>query len=142
MRWLRRGLTAFVVFVGFLFGALAINHWHETTQSNRFYAAHPMLRSMRDANTPASGPIDPSAQYTGILLGRVPVGTTRSDAIRILSSEGIACSPVRNLDGTILAVCHAPQRPPNIPNWHIELNLSADDTVTGGRVLALKATAT
>jgi hypothetical protein len=107
----------------------------ERAESERFYAAHPMLQGMRDVvNVHGSGtPI-----LTDVLLARVPLGSTRQDAIRILSSENMSCEWVEIMR---TLVCSPLSRPSHVPRWHIELAFSHDDKLSAGRAFPLKATA-
>jgi hypothetical protein len=139
MRLLKRGLLAFAVLIGLLAGALAVNHWYETNQSRRFYAAHPMLRTM-DETVPGSGRATGWERFTPILLQRVPVGSTRADAIRLLAEEGFECIP-STVPWPHSLGCWTRTRPSNVPRWHIQLELDQSDRVAGGRVMMLKATA-
>ncbi len=140
MRWIKRGLLSFAGLIALLAFWLVVLDRIEAAQSEKFYAARPMLREMRDAPPHASLPNDPWPQYRAILLAHVPVGTTRLDALRILSSQGIVCE-VKNFPPQRLLVCGATQRPAHVTRWYVELAMSPDDNVTSGRVLALKATA-
>jgi hypothetical protein len=141
MRLLKRSLIVFFGLVALPAGVLAVFYWMETVQSERFYAAHPVLRAMRDAPPAGSRSNDPWPEMTTILLEHVPTGSTRSDALRILGDEGLNCTPSNAPTPNSLA-CWTRTRPSNVPRWYVEVKFDQDDKVSGGRVLMLKATTT
>ncbi len=137
MRWMKRGLIAVAALVILLpVGGLAVNHYVETTQRDRFYATRPMLRAMDDALGPPR-----RGDLSAMLLARIPVGSDRADALRILGIEGIQCSAVNGPASRTDMVCSPWDRPAHaVPRWQIEIRFGQDDRLAGGRVLALKAT--
>jgi hypothetical protein len=113
----------------------------ETARAEAFYTAHPMLREMAAAPPSyTSRTDDPWPRMTDILLKHVPTGTSREDALRILSAEKLSCSPSASTKN--LLICQAHLRPSNVTRWWIEVRFDEVDRVSGGRVLALKAAAT
>ena len=142
MRWIWRGLLIFAGLMILLPAAgLAINHYVETAQRDRFYASRPMLRAMHEVLPSQERPGDPAPRLSAILYARVPLGSSRSEALRILGTEGIQCSPATGPVGLNHMVCSPWDRPTHVvPRWHIEIRFDQDDRLAGGRVLALKAT--
>jgi hypothetical protein len=88
MRWSKRSLIVFGLFYApflLLTGAFMIYEHTENTRVAEFYDAHPMLREMGGGKA--------GEQMTAILLHRVPIGSTRSDALDVLSAEDMDCKP-------------------------------------------------
>lgn len=134
MRWLRRVLFAFAALVLLLITGLVVQSSHEKTQVTRFYDAHPMLQMMDKV------PVLLEQERIDVLLQRIPKGSTRMSALQILSSEGMNCSHAHS--NQRLLTCDLKDREPAhlIPRWFVEVQFDENDKVSGGRVLALKAT--
>jgi hypothetical protein len=99
-----------------------------------FNKAHPMLKAMSER--PNQNYAEDQQWMNNILLKRLPVGSTRSEALQIFSAEGMACErPVATADRNML-VCYVTS--PRV-RWHIEVRFDENDRVLGGRVLTLKA---
>jgi hypothetical protein len=135
MHRMKRGVLIFVGLMLLLACGIAINNWIETAQYEKFYVEHPMLRAMRDHPPVRTRGADP---WIAILLSRVPTGTTRSDALRILADEGMSCQPSHVPTPHSLA-CGPRSQPKSVSRWYIQVTLDPDDKVTGGRVLKMKA---
>jgi len=113
---------------------LVIYDFYERMQVALFYRAHSMLRTMHEL---------PDQSYetrlqgmTNILLKRLPIGSARSDALGVLSDEGMKCSPGTGSTARTMLVCGVTS--PRV-RWHIEIQLDENNKVSGGRVLTLKA---
>ena len=134
MRWFKRVLLAFAALVLLLIVGLAVLSADEKAQVARFYDAHPMLQMMDKI------PAILDRERVDVLLQRVPKGSTRKDAAQILSSEGMSCSHAQSSQR--LLTCDLKDREPAhlIPRWVVEVQFDENDKVSGGRVLALKAT--
>jgi hypothetical protein len=133
MRLIKRGLIVFALFSApflLLAGAFMIYDQIERARAAEFYDAHPMLRAMRDTGRTES-----------ILLQHVPVGSTRSDALRVLSAEGIDCKPDSQSGNTELLVCQPVKiaRTRRVPAWYIKLSLDGNGKVLGGSVIPFKS---
>ena len=143
MRWIKRGLIVLAGIILLAVGGLIINHRIETAESERFYAAHPMLRAMRDAPREPQmfdgRPHDAWPHMTDVLFRYVPRGMPREDAMRVMSSERLRCSQRFASDRYALMVCDPEVIPAHEPRWHIELGFDNDDKMVDGRALALKA---
>ena len=146
MRLIKRGLIIFAFFSApflLLAGAFVIYDQIENARVAEFYDAHPMLREMSGGKA--------AEHMTAILLQRVPVGSTRSDALRALLAEDIDCErgntsgkPYRlkpELRQPEVLVCHSIKRPRTrrIPAWYIELRLDGNDRVAGGNAMHFKS---
>jgi hypothetical protein len=132
MRLIKRGLIVFGLFCApflLLGGAFVIYDRVENTRYEQFYSEHPMLRTMRDTAW---------MDLTAVLLQHVPVGSTRSDALRALSAEGIECNPGHQAG---ILVCHPDKmaRTRRVPAWYIELRLDGNDRVAGGNAMHFKS---
>lgn len=134
MRWFKCVLFAFAALVLLLIVGLAVLSADEKAQVARFYDAHPMLQMIDKI------PAILDRERVDVLLQRVPKGSTRKDAFQILSSEGMSCFNATPNQRPL--VCGVKKREPAhlIPNWHVEVQFDENDKVSGGRVLALKAT--
>jgi len=134
MRWMKRGLIAVAGFSGLmllLVAAFMINDQIGKRRYEQFYVEHPMLRVMRDSSW---------TEMTSVLLQRVPVGTAQSDALQILSLEGLDCRPSRNSGDTRLMVCGTGKGGADRA-WYIEVSFDAHDKVSSGRAMYFKASA-
>jgi hypothetical protein len=141
MSLLNRGLLIIAGLLGSVlalaliaFGIFFVNHKMESYHSEEFYASHPLLRSMLAANHN-----DLSAAMAAILLARIPIGSERSDAERILADEGMDCKPSDHVTPNSIG-CFVQNRPSSVPRWYIEVKFDKDDKVSGGRVTPFKAT--
>jgi hypothetical protein len=114
--------------------ALVIYDLYERVQVALFNNAHPMLQEMSSL---PYGPYNEREQgMAAILLKRLPLGSTRSEALAIFSTEGMKCErPVGTAQWNML-VCYVTS--PRV-RWHIEVQFDKNDRVSGGRVLILKA---
>ena len=135
MRLLKRGLIVVAGLIAVLAAALVINDRIEIARSERFYAEHPMLSAMD--KTPVGGGRS-WERFTPILLERVPVGSTRTDAVRILGGEGLACA-ASTLPTPGSLQCSPPTQPAGVPRWYIQVEFDGDSKVSGGKVLMMKA---
>ena len=139
MRWSKRGLIVFALFFAplLLAGAFVINDRVENARYQEFYDEHPMLRAMRDTAW---------SNMTAILLQRVPVGSTRSDALRVLSAEGIDCKP-GNQSGRpelrkpeyLVCLPIKVARTRRVFAWYIELSFDENGRVSGGNAMHFKS---
>ena len=141
MRWMKRGLIVFAGLMLLLVAAFMIDDQIEQRRYEEFYAAHPILRVIRD--TPSD--------RTSVLLQRVPIGSTQSDALRVLSAEGIDCKlgsqsgKPNRLKPEVLQPEVLECRPTKVartrrvPAWHIELSLDGNGKVAGGSVTTFKS---
>jgi hypothetical protein len=102
-----------------------------------FYKAHPMLRTMIEAPPAPTRATDPWPQMRAVLLERVPIGSARSEAVRILTDEGMVCAAANMRTQNSLA-CSLSYDPVGVPRWHVEVQFDKDDKVADGRVLPLK----
>jgi hypothetical protein len=134
-RWFKRALTVVAALILLLVVGLFVLAAHETAQIARFYDAHPMLRMMNKFSTSQ----DP--RMVDVLLERVPIGSTRSNAVQTLSSEGMFCTKLTVEDRKLLS-CELKEREACllIPEWYIQVSLDDNDEISGGRVNAGKAT--
>jgi len=143
MRFIKRGLIIFaLVSAPFLLlaGAFVIYNQIENARVAEFYDAHPMLREI----------VSKPEQMTAVLLQRVPIGSTRSDALRVLSAEDIDCKrsgrsgkpdPLKpELLQPELLECRPVKvaRTRGVPAWLIELSLW-NGKVAGGSVTPYKS---
>jgi hypothetical protein len=110
---------------------------HVKVQVTQFYKAHPMLRRMNEAPPAGARGDDSWPQMKAVLLEHVPIGSARSDAMRILADEGTVCSPIKTPALNRLQ-CSLPDQPVGVPRWYVLVNFDEDDKVADGRVLALK----
>jgi hypothetical protein len=135
MRWFKRALIIVVALILLLVVGLFVLDAHETAQVTRFYEAHPMLRMMNEF------PTTQDSKVIDILLERVPIGSTHSNTIQTLSSEGMSCAKLTSGNRKLLS-CQLKEREACllIPEWHIEVLLDDNDQVSGGHILKLKAT--
>jgi hypothetical protein len=135
MRWFKRALVVAVVLILLLVVGLFVLDTHEKAEVARFYEAHPMLRMMN------TFPTTQDSKVVDILLERAPIGSTHSNAIQTLSSEGMSCTELASGNRKLLS-CALKEREACllIPNWYIEVLLDDKDQVSGGRILKLKAT--
>jgi hypothetical protein len=117
--------------------AVVVYDAYVKVQVAQFYKAHPMLRSMNEAQPVATSGVDPWPQMRTVLLERVSVGSSRSEAVRILADEGMVCTAINTPTQNRLA-CSVPDEPVGVPRWHVEVKFDEDDKVADGRVLALK----
>lgn len=137
MTWLNRILITLASVAALLMVpvvALVIYDIYERTQVARFYEAHPMLRAMNEL--PDQPYAERQLRMADILLKRLPLGSTLSQALDVFATEGMKCErPARPLSRPML-ICSvtAPRM-----RWHIEVQLDGNDKVSGGRVLTLKA---
>jgi hypothetical protein len=107
---------------------------YERVQVALFNNAHPMLRAMSE---PSDGSYEERQQrMTSILLTRLPLGSTRSEALAIFSTEGMKCERPTGTAQQRILVCYVTS--PRV-RWHIEVQFDENDKVSGGRVLTLKA---
>jgi hypothetical protein len=134
MRRLVRGAIAFAALILILAGGVFIAFKLNDARVDEFYAEHPLLQRMRaiPANDPA---------MVKILMERVPIGSTRDEAFRILAVEGFRCNPSNAPTPNSLA-CWTLTRPSSVPRWYVEVKFDEADKVAGGRVFPFKATAT
>ena len=137
MRLLKRGLIVFAGLIVVMAVALVINDRIQTARSERFYAEHPMLRAMD--KTPLDGGRG-WERFTPVLLERVPIGSTRADAIRILGDEGLACA-ASTVPKPGSLQCSPPTQPATVQRWYIQVEFDSDNKVSGGKVLMFKASA-
>jgi hypothetical protein len=137
MSWLMRiliTLVATVALIAIPVVGLVIYDVYERAKVALFYHAHPMLQAMNEVpNLPLA---ETEPQMADILLKRLPLGSTRSEALRVFSVEGMKCSPAVGLEARRLLVCGvtSPRG-----RWHVEVQFDDSDKVSGGRVLTLKA---
>jgi hypothetical protein len=126
MRWLKRILAVAAVVILLLVVGLFAREAYERVQLARFYEAHPMLGMMDKV------PDNPAELMVGILLERVPVGSTRDHAIQVLTEEGMACGPVEVVSRHF--ACFVKDRKPEtlIPRWYIGIQLDESDRVSSG----------
>jgi hypothetical protein len=145
MRLIKRGLIVFALFSApflLLAGAFVIYDRVENARYEDFYDGHPMLRAMRDTAW---------SDMTAILLQRVPVGSTRSDALRVLSAEDIDCklssksgkpNPLKpELLLPEVLECHPIKtaRTRRVPAWYIELSFDENGKVAAGNAMHFKS---
>jgi hypothetical protein len=104
----------------------------------QFYDEHPLLRSMNElTHPPITEPLaELDQQRVDILLKRLPIGSSRADALERLSSEGMKCSPMTIPNHREMLVCKASSIQ---SRWRIEIQFDENERVSGGRVLELKA---
>ena len=128
-------LGVIIVVAIFATFALAVGWWMvEGLRSNAFYENVPFMRDMIDAGN--SKPEDRLAGMTKFLLERIPVGTTRSQALRTLTSEKIVCrSPEKQLSSMM---CSPFRNPDRRRLWTIELFFNAADELSSGRVVRFR----
>jgi hypothetical protein len=117
--------------------AIRIYDAYGKVQVAQFYKAHPMLRSMIETQPVATSGVDPWPQMRVVLLERVPIGSARSEAVRILADESMVCTAINTPTRKSLA-CSLPDDPVGVPRWHVEVNFDEHDKVAEGRVLPLK----
>ena len=108
----------------------------ERMQVQAFYRDHPLLDEIIKA-AEKSRPNEPQASMMDVLLKRVPLGTKRTEATRILASEKLVCS-LPSSNRTTMLVCYPSNAPQVVGRWLLEVNFDASDEVSGGRVLRLK----
>ena len=115
--------------------SVLILDFYVRVQVDRFYKAHPMLRTMNEAQPVATSGVDPWPQMRTVLLERVSVGSSRSEAVRILADEGMVCinTPTRKS-----LVCSLADDPVGVPRWHVEVDFDENDKVAEGRVFPRK----
>jgi hypothetical protein len=115
--------------------ALAMGWWMvEESRSNAFYENIPFMRDMIEAGS--SEPEDRLAGMTKLLLERIPVGTTRDQALRTLTSEKIVCrSPEKQLSSMLCSPFRNPDRRRRLT---IELFFNAADELSSGRVVRFR----
>jgi hypothetical protein len=106
-------------------------------QVAQFYKTHPMLRSMNEAPPTVTRGDDSWPQMKAVLLERVPIGSARSDAMRILAAEGMVCTAIKTPTRNSVQ-CSLPDEPVGVQRWYVQVNFDEDDKVADGRVLALK----
>jgi hypothetical protein len=107
---------------------------YDEVQFALFNNAHPMLKAMSER--PNQNYAEDRQRMNDILLERLPVGSTRSEALQIFSTEGMQCSRPPGTAQQKMLVCYAAS--PRV-RWHIEVQFDDNDKVSGGRVLTLKA---
>jgi hypothetical protein len=107
-------------------------------QVARFYDEHPLLRSMYELpHPPITEPLAKlDQQRDDILLKRLPIGSSRADALEMLSSEGMNCLPMTIPNRREMLVCKASSLQ---SRWRIEIQFDENERVSGGRVIELKA---
>ena len=144
MRLIKRGLIVFAIFCApflLLAGAFVIYAQIDNARVAEFYDNHPMLRDMRDSKW---------SDMTAVLLKRVPVGSTRSEALRTLSAEDIDCKPGKTsgkrpfkpgLRQPENLACYPIKlaRTSSVPAWYIELSFDENDKVVGGNAMHFKS---
>jgi hypothetical protein len=128
MRWFRRALAVGAIVILLSIVALFAREAYERVQLARFYEAHPMLGMMDKV------PDNRAEPMVSILLGRVPVGSTRDHANQVLTEEGMACGPVEVVSRHF--TCFVKDRKPEnlIPRWYVGIQLDESDRVLGGGV--------
>jgi hypothetical protein len=126
-------LAVVLVPILFVVGCLMV----EELQVQAFYESHALLNQMANAPLKPSRTNDPTPQMTDILLERVPIGTNRSEAIRVLSSEKLRCGPP-NPKAVKMTVCSPIEAPASVGRWWVELTFNTDDEVSSGRAMRLK----
>src|SRR4051812_8446478 len=117
MRWFKRALAVGAVVILLLIVGLFLREAYERVQLARFYKAHPMLGMMDKV------PDNPAELMVGILLERIPVGSTRDHAIQVLTEEGMACGPVEVVSRHF--TCFVKDRKPEnlISRWYVGIQL-------------------
>ncbi|MEA2823462.1 MAG: hypothetical protein QOJ86_5466 [Bradyrhizobium sp.] len=98
-----------------------------------FNNSHPMLKAMSEQRNQDYA--EDRRRMNDILLKRLPVGSTRSEALQILTVEGMECARPPGTAQRDLLVCYVTS--PRV-RWHIEVQFDENDRVLGGRVLTLK----
>jgi hypothetical protein len=144
LSWFKRILIALAAIVGLILLAIVgvviavvIYDFYVRTQVAQFYKTHPMLRSMIETQPVATSGVDPWPQMRTVLLEHVPVGSSRSEAVRILGAEGMVCTAINTPTQNRFA-CSVPDEPVGVPRWHVEVQFDEHDRVANGRVLPLK----
>lgn len=136
MSWSKRILITLAAAIGVMLipvVGLIIYDVYERVQVALFNNAHPMLRAMSE---PSDGSYEERQQrMTSILLARLPLGSTRSEALAIFSTEGMKCERPTGPISRTMVVCGVTS--PRV-RWHIEVQFDDNDKVSGGRVLTLK----
>lgn len=139
MSWVHRPILVLAVILGVIVaapvGLIGAYLAYDVVARYLFFERHPMLKAMRDAPSVSFQSNDPWSQMTDILMKRVPPGSSRSEALRILSEENLACEKPRSKEDLI--VCGPTSKPASIGGWYIELAFD-DDRVSRGRVLRPK----
>jgi hypothetical protein len=141
MRWKRRSVivaACIVVPISLVGGCWII----EDVQIRTFYRKHELVNAMNHA-TQGIDPwkTDPGALRRKVLLGRVPLGTTQAETIRVLSSEGFACqqwnaSPPRS---NVAFDCYLAAEPPtNVGRWLIQLDFNNEKRLANADIRILK----
>jgi hypothetical protein len=134
--WFKRILIILAALIALPVVGVLILDLYVRVQVALFYKAHPMLRTMNEAPPLTTRGDDSWPQMRAVLLERIPIGSARSEAVRILADEGMVCiainTPTRNLS------CSLPYDPVGVPRWHVEVNFDEHDKVAEGRVLPLK----
>jgi hypothetical protein len=142
MSWSKRILITLAAVVALMLipvVGLIIFDFYVDAQVARFYNTHPMLRSMNEApHPPITRPLTELDQARAdILLKRLPIGSSRADALQVFSLEGMKCERPTGTAQQSMLVCYVTA--PKV-RWHIEVRFDDNDKVSGGRVLTLKAT--
>jgi hypothetical protein len=139
MRWFKGFLIILTALILLPVLGVIIFDFYVNAQVARFYDTHPMLRAMNDARPATTHGADPWPEMTAVLLQHVPLGSARSDAVRILADEGMDCQPSNAPTPNSLA-CFLHDRPASVPRWYIEVKFDQDNKVSEGHVLVFKAT--
>ena len=137
MSWSKRILITLALAVALILipvVGLVVYDVYERVQIALFNNAHPMLRTMSE---PSDGSYEERQhRMNSILLARLPLGSTRSEALGTFSTEGVQCSRPPGTAQQKMLVCYVTS--PRV-RWHIEVQFDDNDKVSGGRVLTLKA---
>jgi hypothetical protein len=137
MSWFKRILMILAASILLPVAGLFSLDLYVRVQVALFYKAHPMLRTMNEAPPLTTRGDDSWPQMRVVLLERVPIGSARSEAVRILADEGMVCTAINTPTRNSLA-CSLPDDPVGVPRWHVEVNFDEHDKVAEGRVLPLK----
>jgi hypothetical protein len=137
MSWPKRILITLAAAVALMLipvVGLLVYDVYERFQVALFNNSHPMLQKMSDL--PYGAYNEREQGMAAILLQRIPLGSPRSEALAIFSTEGMKCERPTATAQQGMLVCHVTS--PRV-RWHIEVQFDDDDKVSGGRVLMLKA---
>ena len=141
MRWKKRGViiaTCVVLLVGLVGGCWIV----ESVQTRAFFEKYELVNAMKQS-TEGIDPwkTDPRALRRNVLLGRIALGTTQAETIRVLSSEGFACRkwgapPPRS---KIAFDCSlSGNHPSNVGRWLIQLDFDDAQRLANANVMILK----
>jgi hypothetical protein len=132
--WSKRILTTLVAAVALILLPIVGLVIYDELRFALFNNTHPMLKVMSKRSNLTYA--EEQQRMNDILLKRLPVGSTRSEALQIFSVEGMECARPPGTAQRNTLVCSVTS--PRV-RWHIEVQFDDNDKVSSGRVLTLKA---